>query len=258
MRTLLIFLLLAGLAVPFPSRAENTPVSTRFEATGIRPDFTLELASGEAVLLAGILPPAAILDSQEEAEPWQEQALALLRRTTQGHPLRLVEAAIPRDRHGRLPAQVFLADSPETWLQGALVRDGLAVVQGAPARRAAQTELLALEAEARRAGRGLWRLPHLVPLSHENAGGAVGRWRLIEGRVQETAKVRGQGYINFGANWREDFTIYLNPERLEVFEEASGPLDRLQGRRLRIRGWLVSYNGPMIELSYPEQIEVLQ
>lgn len=251
--TIVLFLLLTGLT-PLQAESEDVPGI----ATAIRPDLTLELASGEAVLLAGILPPAIVLDSQEEAEPWQEQVLALLRRTTQDQPLRLSEVAIPEDRHGRRPAQVFLADNPETWLQGLLVREGLAVVQGAPARRAAQAELLALEAEARRAGRGLWRLPQLVPLSHEVAGSALGRWRLVEGRVQETAEVRGRGYINFGADWREDFTIYLEPERLAEFEEASGPLDRLQGRRLRIRGWLVSYNGPMIELSYPEQIEVLE
>ncbi|MFC6215924.1 thermonuclease family protein, partial [Fodinicurvata halophila] len=148
MRTLFTFLLLAVLAVPFQGRAEDTPVSTSLEAKGIRPDFTLELASGETVLLAGILPPAAVLATQAEAEPWQEQALALLRTIAQGHSLRLVDTEIPRDRHGHRPGQVFLADSPETWLQGALVREGLAVVQGAPARRAGQAELLALEDEA--------------------------------------------------------------------------------------------------------------
>lgn len=249
----LLFLVLAPAAL----QAEEGDVLAG-TATTIRPDFTLELASGDSVLLAGILPPQAILKSANDVAAWQETALAFLDKATKGKPLRLVEADIARDRHGRRPAQVFLADTPELWLQGSLVREGLAVVHGGPSRRSRQADLLALENEARRAGRGLWRLAELQPLSTQRAGEAIDRWRLIEGGVQETAVIRGRGYINFGADWREDFTIYLDPERLAQYEEASGPLNRLQDRRLRVRGWLVSYNGPMIELSYPEQIEVLE
>ena len=41
--------------------------------------------------------------------------------------------------------------------------------------------------------------------------------------------------------------------------EAEG-IDPLSygGRRVRVRGWIKSYNGPMIEPSHPEQIEVLE
>ena len=30
------------------------------------------------------------------------------------------------------------------------------------------------------------------------------------------------------------------------------------GKQLRVRGWLKSYNGPMIDVTHPEQIEVLE
>ncbi|WP_022728313.1 thermonuclease family protein [Fodinicurvata sediminis] len=226
--------------------------------TKMQSDFTLELASGDSVLLAGVLPPQTVLEPGAEMTALQEEALAFLSRATKGKSLNLISTEITHDRHGRRLAQVFQAGTPELWLQGHLVREGLAIVHGGPARRTMQTDLLALENQARLAKRGLWRLAELQPLSPHRANEAIGRWRLIEGQVQDTAAIRGRGYINFGADWREDFTIYLNPERLAEFEETSGPLDRLQGRRLRVRGWLVSYNGPMIELSYPEQIEVLE
>jgi hypothetical protein len=32
----------------------------------------------------------------------------------------------------------------------------------------------------------------------------------------------------------------------------------LQGVRLRARGWLRSFNGPLIDITHPEQIEVLE
>jgi len=31
----------------------------------------------------------------------------------------------------------------------------------------------------------------------------------------------------------------------------------LEGYNVRVRGWLKEYNGPMVELSHPEQLEVL-
>ncbi|WP_026987570.1 thermonuclease family protein [Fodinicurvata fenggangensis] len=258
MRSLPTLLLVFLLGLPGLTLAEGPLRGTAVKTAVTNSGFTLTLATGETILLAGILPPAAVLEQPEQSEAWHNKAADLLDRLTRDKELRLIPSALVRDRHGRQPSQVYLQDASDSWLQGQLIRAGLAVTQAAPSRRGGQRELLTLEDEARRAGAGLWQSPRLHPLSHGQAHKAIGRWRLIEGRVQDTAAIRGRGYINFGADWREDFTIYLNPERLAEFEEASGPLDRLQGRRLRVRGWLVSYNGPMIELSYPEQIEVLE
>ena len=35
-------------------------------------------------------------------------------------------------------------------------------------------------------------------------------------------------------------------------------LDSYEGGRVRVRGWLKSFNGPMIEVTHPEQIEILK
>jgi hypothetical protein len=34
-------------------------------------------------------------------------------------------------------------------------------------------------------------------------------------------------------------------------------VESLKGKRLRVRGWVKSRNGPMIEATHPEQIELL-
>ena len=92
----------------------------------------------------------------------------------------------------------------------------------------------------------------------EAAGGHLGSFQLVEGRVLEAAVVRGRAYLNFGADWREDFTVTLAPKVRRRFEaEGIDPRD-YRGTRLRVRGWLKSYNGPMIEVTHPEQIEVLE
>jgi hypothetical protein len=32
----------------------------------------------------------------------------------------------------------------------------------------------------------------------------------------------------------------------------------MKGRRFRVRGWLEFFNGPMIEISHPGQVEVVE
>jgi hypothetical protein len=70
-------------------------------------------------------------------------------------------------------------------------------------------------------------------------------------------KGSGRVYLNFASDWRSDFTISI--ERKDVAAFVSAGLDpmALAGKRVRVRGWLAWRNGPMIEATHPEQIELL-
>ena len=70
--------------------------------------------------------------------------------------------------------------------------------------------------------------------------------------------VRRRAYLNFGEDWRSDFTIALDARTRRLFEAEAIDLKAYEGRRLRVRGWLKSRNGPMIEVTHPEQIELLE
>jgi hypothetical protein len=80
---------------------------------------------------------------------------------------------------------------------------------------------------------------------------------LIEGRVADAVKIKGQVYLNFGQDWRKDFTITLKAKVARLFAKAGVDPLGFKGRMVRVRGWLKKYNGPMIEASHPEQIEVI-
>jgi hypothetical protein len=43
-----------------------------------------------------------------------------------------------------------------------------------------------------------------------------------------------------------------------LFGEDGEDILRLKGRIVRVRGWIKSYNGAMIEATHPEQIEVFE
>ena len=93
-------------------------------------------------------------------------------------------------------------------------------------------------------------------------GDAIDSFQLVEGTIVTAALVRGRHYLNFGENYREDFTVTFAPRNRRMFAAdlvARGLEDiaLLTGRRVRVRGWIKSYNGPMIEATHPEQIEWL-
>jgi len=67
----------------------------------------------------------------------------------------------------------------------------------------------------------------------------------------------GRLYLNFAKDWRSDFTISVERKDLSAFAAAGIDLKHLAGKRLRVRGTLAWLNGPMIEASHPEQIELL-
>ena len=85
----------------------------------------------------------------------------------------------------------------------------------------------------------------------------VGSFQLIEGRVREVAVVRKRAYLNFGEDWRTDFTISIAPrDRRRFLADGIDPMG-YQGQRVRVRGWLRHYNGPLVDVTHPEQIEIL-
>ena len=87
---------------------------------------------------------------------------------------------------------------------------------------------------------------------------ASGRFVLVEGRIVRVARTTNYWYANFGRSIRRDFTVRVPPEAERGFEAAGVDLEGLEKRRVRVRGWLFEDNGPMIEVTQPLAIEVLE
>jgi hypothetical protein len=211
-------------------------------------DGRLRLEDERIVRLAGIRIPAA--------GPWAEAARKTLRSLLEAHTVRLGIGALAHDRWGALVAQVEQADG--VWAQGALLDRGLAQVQTRPGETARATELLARERAARERGAGLWAEPAFQPRAAAADGLEPGRFQIVRGRVQRVAPVERYVYLNFGADWRSDFTVRIGrPELQQHFVRSAIDVEGLAGRRVEVRGVVVEAGGPLIEVTHPEQIEIL-
>ena len=198
------------------------------------------------------------------------QRLGMGRRAHRDLPVwRSAFEEVAAELDGRLPRpirEVVWAD-PEgadagLWLQGEMLARGLARVYSFPDNRALVAELLAVEHAARAAGDGIWADPWYRILTPADLTRELfprlDSFQIVEGRVIAAERVGKRGYLNFGDDWKSDFTVSIDPAALRLFDEAGLPVASYQGRRVRVRGWVKSFNGPMIDATHPEQIEVLE
>jgi endonuclease YncB( thermonuclease family) len=246
--SLLALIRLAGAGIA----GEGAPAPVATVLAGDR----LQLEDGREVRLAGIRVVPA--DSRDSAIAGVARAAAAaLASEVEGGAVRLEMAQAPLDRYGALVAQVESEDG--VWLQGMLLEAGLAQVQTRPGETARAAEMLTLEHAARAAGQGLWGLSEFAPRAADRLDDAVGSFRIVQGEVVRVAPTERYIYLNFGADWRSDFTIRLRRGELDdAFARSGIAIESLAGRLVEVRGYVLEAGRPLIEVSHPEQLEVLR
>jgi micrococcal nuclease len=209
---------------------------------------TIKFDDGRIVRLTGIKSPAHALG---------DQARAYLQSLITDRVLNVENAT--QDRYGRIAGDVTaVADkSAATWLQGEMLRAGLAFVYPPTGDEPRLDDLLKLEHTARQAKQGIWNDPAYADEAAEPPGMGYGRFAFVSGKVVKAERVKNKLYLNFGEDWRTDFTIAVAAHDLHLFRKAGiDPLD-YQNKIIRVRGWIKRDFGPMITVTHPSQIEIL-
>ena len=152
------------------------------------------------------------------------------------------------------------------WLQGAMVEQGLAFVRPRKDNHARMVELLAAESRARAAERGLWaerayrvRTPAQLVAEVDNLPSSCGQgpFRIVEGVVRSVADNDSRVYLNFGDDYRTDFTIAIYGDDAASWREVGPAFDTLRQRTIRARGRVGSRGGPLMCVDNPAQIEIV-
>ena len=224
---------------------------------------TFRLQDGREIRLAGIEP---VVPDKTKRAP----ALAAL---LTGRDVMLRAQDDAPDRYGRETAFVFLVSSQtppaktraaeispnETLVQGELLAQGEALVSATVTDHECSAALMAAEAAARQARRGIWADPTAIK-NTESPGdilAGTGRFLVVEGKVLSVRQAGATTYLNFGRNWTRDFAVTISRRVLPSFEAASIVLKSLENQRIRVRGWVEARSGPRIEVLRVGQIELL-
>jgi micrococcal nuclease len=211
--------------------------------------------SGEVLTLdTGLVVRLAGLEAPFPDEPGGPAAQADLAKRVSGRRVELLYGGLRRDSEGRALAQVRLADN-RAWVQGALLRDGMARVRTWADNRGMSQPMLNGEARARIAKAGLWGqglFRVLIPpeVTRNDEG-----FQIVEGRARAVTQTRRGVYLDFSDD-RRGFAVLVDDKALPDFAAAGSPVQGLVGKLIRVRG-PVGWNATMA-VDHPEQIELLK
>lgn len=203
----------------------------------------ITLADGTDFRLQGITAPTdpALADA----------AAARLAELTLGQKVTLRPTG--SDRYGRITGDILTAQAES--VQVILLREGLALMHPMGDIPENIPALQKTEATARKAKVGIWHDPTLI-YDACCVWPAYGRFALVQGTVREAVRIKNKVYLNFGADWREDFTIQIAAADLRNLKESGLDPLTLTGKKLLARGWISAQNGPMLNLQAAWQLAV--
>lgn len=241
--------LLLGLAATLV--VKGAAAGERVARASVEGPDRLRLEDGRLVRLLGIVVPGDLSPAPAERAHAAQRRLEDL--VTAG-PLELEIRG--EDRLGRVLARVW--DAEGRLLQHELVAAGLAWAFPEGLDRESARALLAAEAEAREARRGLWADPDLAVQDATRIAADPLRFAVVEGRVARVGRSEAFTWLDFGEGRRRDFTVRIPAAARRSFRRAGLDPDQLAGRRLRVRGWLFASGGAMMEVEEAVHVEVLE
>ena len=233
-------------AIPAIARECDVTITEHATIAAVDANGTLDLTDGRRLRLAAIQSPRAEWPLADEGRA----ALAALAGTT----IDLAFADRGTDRHGDLIAHVFKGD---TWLQADLIDKGLARVATRSDTNRCAAALLKREAAARIVRRGIWANAFYRVRKPDELGADIGTFQLVEAKVAAVKSTRDRTYVNFGADYRTDFTVAIAARDGKRLAKQGIDPAAWTGKTVRVRGWLSLLNGPEIELTHAEQLELL-
>lgn len=219
--------------------------------------LTLLLSDGRTARLSGIDVP--------DADPYTPGDIAVkatetLRSLLMDQKIRLY--VTPDSRIGRMNRMGHVMTQAErltdgAWIQGILISQGLVRVRTNAENPQMSEPMLTLERAARDAKTGLWSGSDFSVRTPEEAGDHMDSFQIVEGTIESVSTTRNRIYMNFGKNWKTDFTAGLDPQARMIFSKQGLKPLQWGERRVRVRGWIRKWNGPYMDIESPESIEFL-
>ena len=198
-------------AAPAPGGCDLEPGPVRTVARVLDAE-TVQLDDGSEVRIIGALGPRA-RDAVANPGEWpaEQEAIAALTDLVLGHSVKLAYGGRRTDRYGRHLAQLFVEkDGESQWVQGEMLAKGQARFYGLLDNFSCAQELLAHEAQARAQRIGIWSVALYRPKQAALINVLMAlrsSFQIVEGRIANVSRTKSAVYLNFGQDWKTDFTI---------------------------------------------------
>jgi len=161
------------------------------------------------------------------------------------------------NRYGDYRGKLVTANG--VWVQKTMIEQGYAWWSGAadyPPELV--SKLRNAEAIARMNRAGIWQEFSLLDVNASATSAVKGDFVIAKGRVIGVFETPKNTYLNFGEDWRTDFTAAISSKKRKNFAAQGWKLTDLKNKLVMIRGIIRFYNGPYMELDFPEQLEIME
>jgi endonuclease YncB( thermonuclease family) len=214
---------------------------------------SIVLSDGREIRYIGIDAPET--GGNRPAEYGGKEAADLNERLAAEKEIRLEFDVEAKDHYGRTLAYVYVGD---TMINRELVAAGVAPAVSYPPNLRHVKELSAAMDEARRARRGLWADTGRWMVDANEAGDYIGESKTVVGRVLSTGVVRAGIFLNFGSDFKTDFTAFIPTQYLTLYfmTAVADPTLAYRGRVIEVTGTINERNGPTIRVTHPDQIYI--
>lgn len=192
---------------------------------------TLRLVDGRSVRLIG-LNATETAHKGRKAEPFSQAAKARLQAlvSKNGGRVGLREGRQARDHYGRMLAHAF--DAHGQSLEAQLLSEGLGFHVAISPNVSMSGCLQAVERQARRSGKGVWRQSPVIDVDRLRHGG----FALVRAHVERVDANRGGLWLEL----RGPLVVQIPKDALGAFGDQ---LRDMSGNDVEVRGWVVDRKG---------------
>ena len=218
---------------------------------------TVKLENGKILRYIGIDAPETRKKIKEKwtynPAPFAEEAKEYNKKLVEGKYIRVDFDVKKIDEYGRLLGYVFVDN---TFVNAKLLEEGLAVLYTRPPNVKYVDLFVKLQKKARQEEKGLWGNCKVIDAS--SAYKFIGQIRTVRGRVLSTYRSQNCIFLNFGKEWRKDFTVVIFKENWDYFKRKGiDPVVFYKNKMVEVTGRIREYNGPEIIVNLPEEIIIL-
>ncbi len=218
---------------------------------------TVILATGQYLRYIGIDTPEVRIKKEKQfaydPQPFSREATQFNQKLVEGKFVRVEFDVEKKDRYGRLLGYCFVDG---IFVNKKLLEEGYATLYTYPPNVKYVDSLAKAQKEARKNNKGMWGV--YAPISHKEAAKHINQIRTVRGRVLDSYKSDKCTFLNFGQDYKTDFTIVIFDNSLDYFQKKGiNPVEFYRGKTVEVSGRIREYNGPEIIVNSPAEIHTL-
>ena len=248
----LALLLSAACSTQIPVNNNNNAISTN--VIEVIDGDTVKLSDGQLLRYIGIDTPETRVKKHGQfiwqPQPFAVEAKKYNQKLVENKSVRIELDITKNDKYSRLLGYCFVG---EIFINAKLLEEGLAVLYTIPPNVKYSQQLIAAQKKARDNKRGIWA--SYATIDAKDAAQFVNKACTVRGKVLSVRTSSKCTYLNFGADYKTDFTVVVFKQSYPSFaKKGIKHLSFYKDKTIKVTGRIKKYNGPEIIINGPEEI----